>query len=211
MNAAGMKPQIHESADVRDSELGGWTAVGPRTTIVESALGDYSYVMNDGNIIYSRIGKFCSIAAFARINPGNHPLGRPALHHFTYRSRAYQLAEDDDREFFDWRRENEVVLGHDVWVGHGAVILPGVKIGSGAAIGAGAVVSKDVPPFAVAVGVPAQVVRFRFDDDVAAGLLDLAWWDWPHERLAAALPDFRSLGTAEFVAKYRGSAPPGSE
>jgi phosphonate metabolism protein (transferase hexapeptide repeat family) len=198
------QPQVDATAEIRESELGAWTAVGPRTTIAESKLGDYSYVMNDGNVIYSEIGKFCSIAAFARINPGNHPLGRAALHHFTYRSRSYQLAEDDDREFFEWRRSSKVTLGHDVWVGHGAVILPGVQIGSGAAIGAGAVVSKNVPPFAVVAGVPARVIRFRFEEDVREGLIELAWWNWPRERLAIALPDFRTLSVREFIAKYGG-------
>jgi hypothetical protein len=197
-------PQVDASAHVRDSKLGAWTAVGPRTTIAESAVGDYSYVMNDGNIIYSEIGKFCSIAAFARINPGNHPLDRPALHHFTYRSRAYQLAADDDDNFFEWRRAHKVSIGHDVWIGHGAVILPGVTIGTGAAVGAGAVVSKDVPPFAIVAGVPARVIRFRFGDSVREGLLKLSWWDWSRERLAEALPDFRALDVAAFVSKYCG-------
>lgn len=197
-----MQPQIDASADVRDSQLGAWTAVGPRTTIVESTFGDYSYAANDANVIYSEIGKFCSIAAFARINPGNHPLERAALHHFTYRSRSYGLADDDDRDFFERRRASKVTLGHDVWTGHGAIVLPGVNIGTGAAIGAGAVVSKDVPAFAVVAGVPAKIIRFRFDEAVRDGLLGLAWWDWPRERLAAALPDFRALDAPAFIAKY---------
>src|SRR5215475_12846433 len=156
-------PAIHPTANVRESHLGAWTAVGARTTIAETTMGDYSYVVNDSSIIYSEIGKFCSIAAHTRINPGNHPMERPALHHFTYRSLSYQLGADDDAAFFDWRRAHKVVLGNDVWIGHGAIILPGRKIGTGAAIGAGAVVSKDVPAYAVVAGVPAKVIRFRFD------------------------------------------------
>ena len=95
-----------------------------------------------------------------------------------------------------------MVLRHDVWIGHGAVLLPGVKIGAGAAIGAGAVVSKDVPDFAVAVGVPARVIRFRFAENLRERLLALAWWDWDRQRLAAALPDFRHLPIEEFLEKY---------
>jgi phosphonate metabolism protein (transferase hexapeptide repeat family) len=125
-----------------------------------------------------------------------------ALHHFTYRSKSYQLGPEDDHAFFDWRRADGVVLGHDVWLGHGAVILPGVRIGTGAAIGAGAVVSKDIPEFAVAVGVPAKVIRYRFSEEIRQELLDLAWWDWDRGMLAQALPDFRELSAEDFLAKY---------
>jgi phosphonate metabolism protein (transferase hexapeptide repeat family) len=196
-------PAIHPTANVRKSNLGAWTAVGARSSISESTMGDYSYVVNDSSIIYSEIGKFCSIAAHTRINPGNHPLERAALHHFTYRSRSYQLGEEDDQDFFDWRRAHKVVIGHDVWIGHGAIVLPGRRIGTGAAIGAGAVVSHDIPDFAVAVGVPARVIRFRFPQKVQQGLLDLAWWDWHREKLRKVVPDLRALSASEFLEKYR--------
>ena len=101
---------------------------------------------------------FCSIAAHVRINPGNHPLDRVALSHFTYRSSAYGLGPDD-AAFFDWRRSHRVVLGNDVWIGHGAVVLPGVTIGDGCVIGAGSVVTRDVPANCVAAGVPCKVIR----------------------------------------------------
>ena len=198
----GLEPQIDPTARVHKSTLGIYTAVGPRTTIGESTLGDYSYVVNDSSIMYAEIGKFCSIASQTRINPGNHPLWRPALHHFTYRSKSYGFSLEDDDEFFDWRRDHKVTLGHDVWIGHGAIILPNVTIGTGAAVGAGAVVSKNVPPFAVVVGVPAKVIRFRFDESTQEQLLRLAWWNWNREQLEAALPDFRALNTEEFLAKY---------
>jgi phosphonate metabolism protein (transferase hexapeptide repeat family) len=197
----GIAPAIDPTAEVRDSQFGAYCEVGPRTKVAETVFGDYSYVANDSDIIYATLGKFCSIAAQVRINPGNHPLDRVALNHFTYRSSAYGLGEDDPA-IFDWRRGDHCTLGHDVWIGHGAVVLPGVSIGTGAAIGAGAVVTRDVPDFAIAVGVPARVLRLRFPPEIVAALHRIAWWDWPHARLGEALGDFRALGAAAFCAKY---------
>lgn len=195
-------PRVHPTATITDSRLGEWTEVGDRASLVETELGDYSYVERDTQVIHARIGKFCSIASCARINPGNHPLERAALHHFTYRSRWYGLCGSDDDAFFAWRRSHGVVLGHDVWIGHGAVVLPGLEIGTGAAVGAGAVVTRDVPPFTVAAGVPAAPVRERFSRRVQEGLMRIAWWDWTWERLRKALPDFRALRAEAFVEKY---------
>lgn len=197
-------PRIDPTAHVRESTLGAWTAVGARTTMAETEFGDYSYVVNDSSIIYARIGKFCSIAAHTRLNPGNHPLDRAALHHFTYRSLSYQLGEDDDAAFFDWRRQHAVTLGNDVWIGHGAIVLPGVSIGDGAAIAAGAVVRRDVAPFTVVGGVPARPIRQRFDARTSERLQALAWWDWPRERLRTALQDFRRLDVQAFLERHGG-------
>ena len=91
----------------------------------KSTLGDYSYVVNDSDVAYARIGKFCSIAAMTRINPGNHPMDRASQSHFTYRASAYFPGEADEAEFFAWRRSHQVRIGHDVWIGHGAIVLPG--------------------------------------------------------------------------------------
>src|SRR5215813_15066692 len=110
------QPRIDPTAHGRQSTLGAWTSVGARTTMAETLFRHYSYVVNDSSIIYAEIGKFCSIAAHTRLNPGNHPLDRPALHHFTYRSVSYQLGPDDDAAFFDCRRRHKVTLGNDVWI-----------------------------------------------------------------------------------------------
>lgn len=201
-NKLSTAPFVDPTASVKQSTLGAYTEVGPRTKLLEVELGDYSYVVNDSDIAYATIGKFTSIAAMTRINPGNHPMQRATQSHFTYRASAYFAGERDEDEFFDWRRSHHVSIGHDVWIGHGAIVLAGRSIGTGAVVGAGSVVTKDVPDYAIAVGNPARVIRQRFPDAVVAGLQTLAWWNWSHAQLQAALPDFRKLPVAEFVAKY---------
>lgn len=200
--ALGLEPRIDSTARVRNCQLGIYTSIGPRTSMNESSFGDYSYVVNDCSIVWAEIGKFCSIAASTRINPGNHPMWRAALHHFTYRSESYGFDLEDDQEFFQWRKDHKVTLGNDVWIGHGSVVLPGATIGTGAGVGAGAVVSKDVPPFAIVGGVPARIIRYRFPKQIQEGLLKIGWWDWQREQLAGALPDLRKLSAEEFVEKY---------
>ncbi len=195
-------PSIGHDCHLADAHFGVACEVGNRCKIVNTCFGDYSYISDDSDVINTSIGKFCSIAAHTRINPGNHPLSRVALHHFTYRASRYGFG-DDETEFFQWRSEKPVTIGHDVWLGHGAIILAGVTIGNGAAIGAGAVVTKDVEPYAIVVGNPARELRKRFSDDVIAGLESLCWWDWSPALLAERLRDFRTLEPLAFIEKYR--------
>lgn len=196
------EPRADAAAVLHDVVLGPWVRVDARTHLSETWMDAYSYIVSDASAAYCEIGKFCSIARDARLNPGNHPTWKAAQHHFTYRARAYHLGADDDDAFFEWRRAHGVRLGHDVWIGHGATVLPGVSVGTGAVVGAGAVVSKDVPPFTIVGGVPAKPIRERFARPVQDKLLAVAWWDWPHERLAAALADFRAFDAEEFVEKH---------
>jgi phosphonate metabolism protein (transferase hexapeptide repeat family) len=173
-------------------------------------MADYSYVVNDSDIAYASIGKFCSIAAMTRINPGNHPMQRASQSHFTYRASAYFPGEDDEAEFFAWRRGHHVTIGNDVWIGHGAVVLAGRSIGDGAVIAAGAVVTKDVAAYTIVGGNPARTIRQRFPADIAARMRALAWWNWPHEQLRQALPDFRSLSAEAFLERREGLASHGN-
>jgi hypothetical protein len=195
-------PTIHPTASVIDCDLGKWTEIYAEVWMREASFGDYSYIVKGGHVIWSTIGKFCSIAEGARINPGNHATWRASQHHFTYRAAQYGLGEDD-AEFFQWRRAHWVTIGHDVWIGHGVTVLAGVTVGTGAVIGAGAVVSKDVAPYEIVGGVPARHLKWRFEPHQAEALQAIAWWDWDHARLKAALPNIRKLDIDGFIEKYR--------
>ena len=195
-------PLVHPSAKVQNTRLGRYTEIDERCQIIDSEIGDYSYVIREGEIWAAKIGKFANIASHVRINATNHPTWRASLHHFTYRSNDYWPDAEREEDFFAWRRENAVTIGHDVWIGHGVTILPGVTIGDGAVIGSGAVVTKDVAPYLIVAGVPAKPIRQRFPAPVAERLQRLAWWDWSHARLRVALEDFRTLSVEDFLAKH---------
>lgn len=198
----GLEPLVHETARVVNSTLGRYTEVADRCRLDEVEMGDYSYIMQDGAVWCATIGKFANIAAAVRINATNHPTWRPTLHHFTYRAADYFDGAENDHDFFSWRRDNRVSIGHDVWIGHGATVLPGVTVGNGAVIGAGAVVSRDVAPYTIVGGVPAKLIRERFPKSVAERMQALAWWDWDHDRLFGALEDFRHMDAEQFIEKY---------
>jgi len=188
------KPIIGKNVELEQAELGLYTEIGDNCSIRESTIGDYSYCMGYNKIDYASIGKFASIALGARINPVNHPsYQRVAQHHFTYRSKKFGLADEDDESVFDWRRSQRVVIGNDVWIGHNAIIMPNVTIGNGAIVGSGAVVTHDVAPYSVVVGVPAKSIKKRFNDDVIAKIEKSAWWDWPHEILRERLEDIKNI------------------
>jgi phosphonate metabolism protein (transferase hexapeptide repeat family) len=195
----GPDPALHEPVTITESELGAWTEVREHARLHESEIGDYTYLMERAQLDYATVGKFGSVAADARLGPTNHPIDRPTAHHFTYRAARYDLGEDDD-SVFEWRADDPVEVGHDVWIGHGAVVLPGVSIGNGAVIGAGAVVADDVDPYTVVAGVPADPIRRRFPESVAARIEATEWWHWDHETLARRLEAFRDLET--FLAEF---------
>lgn len=142
-------------------------------------IGEYTYI-NGGYIYKSRIGKFCSIGYGISIGPGEHYTERIST--FPLSNRA--LGQEDESEFVI---KGLTIIGNDVWIGNNAIIMQGVKIGDGAVVAAGAVVTKNVPPYAIVGGVPAKILRYRFNDNIIEKLLQLKWWDkdiiWCNEKI----------------------------
>jgi phosphonate metabolism protein (transferase hexapeptide repeat family) len=198
------EPYVHPRCEIHNSDFGAYCEVGRGSRVTNSSFADYAYCDQHADIANTSVGKFANIAAMVRIGPTDHPMAHASLHHFLYRSSYYWDDAEDDPAFFEARAARRTVLGPDCWIGHGVIIKPDVRLGAGAVIASGAVVTKDVPPYMIMAGLPAMPLRPRFDKGVAERLLALAWWDWSHEALRQALPDFRAMAAEAFLDKYNG-------
>ena len=197
-------PFLHAGCQITDSSFGAYTEVGAGSRIANSRFGDYSYCDRYADIANASVGKFANIASFVRIGATDHPLDTAACHHFLYRSADYWDDAENDAAFFARRTARRASIGHDTWIGHGAMIKPEVTLGDGAVVASGAVVTKDVAPYTIVAGTPAKVLRLRQPPEIAARLIALAWWDWPHDVLRARLDDFRTLAAEAFLDRYGG-------
>jgi len=193
------QPFIDETSLVLDSSLSEYVEIGPYNNIVETIIGRFSYTSENCQIIYSEIKNFVNIASYVRLNPGQHPYQRVCQHHMLYRRKMYGFGQDD-KDFFNWRRSSRVVIGNDVWIGHNVTIMGGVNVGDGAVIGSGSIVTKDIPPYAVAVGNPAKVIKFRFNERIISNLQKIAWWNWDYSKIKEHINDFNEVES--FIEKF---------
>lgn len=138
------------------------------------------------------IGKFCSIACGVKFlfNSANHSLHSLSTYPFPIFFEEWKLEKNKITQA--WDQKGDIVIGNDVWIGYKATVLAGVTIGDGAIIGAHAVVTKDIPPYTIAAGVPARPIRKRFDEQTITKLLELKWWNWPKEKIASQIQVIQS-------------------
>lgn len=130
----------------------------------------YKTTLGSSNFFHGNItiGKYCQIGSDVAIHSSSHPI--------TYLS-TYVNKNLFEGQLVNLKKEFQVQIGHDVWIGHGAIIVGNVSIGNGVIIGAGSVVTKDVPPFSVVAGVPARIIRKRFNDNIISEIESLQWWN----------------------------------
>jgi virginiamycin A acetyltransferase len=145
------------------------------------SLDDYSYISKNSNLTNTSIGKFCSIGPNFNSGLGLHPtngISTSPMFYSTLKQNGFSLVHENTFE-----EEKPIIIGNDVHIGANVLVLDGITIADGAIIGAGAVITKNIPPFAICVGVPAKVIRYRFDEELIEGFLEKKWWNKPIEEL----------------------------
>ncbi|MDS0525514.1 CatB-related O-acetyltransferase [Clostridium sp. SHJSY1] len=148
----------------------------------------YHYPINHDKLI---IGKFCSIACKAKflMNSGNHTMKSLSTYTFPIFGEEWNESLHPKDA---WDNKGDIIIGNDVWIGYDAIIMSGVKIGDGAIIGTRALVTKDVPPYTIVAGVPAKIIKKRFNEDVISKLLKIRWWDWPYKKIQENIEHIQS-------------------
>lgn len=170
---------VSPKAVVRNSTLHEYARLKDYAELIDSDLGAYSYISQNSLVNKTRIGKFCSIGHGAYIGLWEHNMA-VSTHSFY----LYETSGNFVKGYKNYDKcALTTVIGNDVWVGANSVILKGRTIGDGAIVGAGSVVTRDVPPYAIAVGNPARIVKYRFEPADVEFLCHLNWWHAPREIL----------------------------
>ena len=184
----------------------GYNVINPGAVVANSSLGYATYIGRNSHAVGIKTGRFCSIGSNLSINAYTHP-----SHTFVSTAPCFfslgkqcGMTYVDHEKFDECRTIKEegyhVVIGNDVWIGNNVTIMGGIHIGDGAIIGTGAIVTKDIPPYGIAVGVPAKVIRYRFDEEQIRKLLKLKWWNNSFEWIKEHSEDFDDI--EKFLEKY---------
>lgn len=170
---------------IRDCKLAKHTRVLPRCNLIRVEMARYSYIGTNTIVSDTKIGAFCSIGSSCSIGGGVHPTDRVSTSPVFYdSSNCFKEKNYISADSRNPVKQPQTIIGNDVWIGENVFVSAGVNIGDGAVIGAHAVITKDVPPYAIVAGVPAKVLRYRFDEATIAELMATQWWEWSDEELA---------------------------
>ena len=176
----------------RDSSVAKSIRVQKKSLIVESQIDSYTYIAENTTIHTSSIGKFCCIGSNCMIGLASHPTKDFVSSHPIFYSTKKQIGFTfADRDYIDEMQPCKI--GNDVWIGNNVLILGGVKIGNGAIIAAGAVVNRDVPPYAIYGGIPAKLIRYKFEQSKIEFLQEFKWWDKPESWLKENFQKFHHI------------------
>lgn len=177
---------IGDFSTIRQSEMGFHTSVQRNCDIMRVKVDDYSIIEKNAVIHDAIIGKFCEISWHCSIGGDNHNYKLPTIHHW-YWNKSFGFEEDakaiGGQNFRSKIKNEECVIGNDVWIGSGVTVNRKVHVGNGAILASGTVVTKDVPDYAIVGGVPGRVIKYRFDEQTIKRLLAIEWWNWPYEVL----------------------------
>ena len=174
----------------KNSTLEGNNAIGEFSVVANSALGRYTYVGSRVRIEATDVGAFSSIASDVKIGLHEHPTKEYVSTYPGFHVQWPLTSLLSPKHKFETQKRTSI--GNDVWIGEGAIIRTGVHIGNGAIIGAGSVVTKDIPAYAIFAGVPARLIRYRFNELERSGLEDSKWWEWTDSRISEFQHFFRS-------------------
>ncbi|MGL6063962.1 MAG: CatB-related O-acetyltransferase [Fusobacteriaceae bacterium] len=195
---------ILKNVKLRKNEFESNNIINANVDFENSSLGVGSSIGENSILPHVKIGRFCSIGPGTNIALGKHPTSKFVSTHLFCYSKYLKNIELDfvEEEMFDSKitvkdSKYYVEIGNDVWIGKNVCILSAMKIGDGAIIAAGAVVTKDVEPYTIVGGVPARVIRKRFQDDEIEFLLNFKWWNKPLEWIEKNVNDFFDI--KEFI------------
>lgn len=194
-STVGERSTVDHGSVILNSHIGDFVDIEKRNLIRSATIGDMTYTGADVGIMWAEVGKFCCIARRVEIGGNEHNYRAASM------MPTYRLMNKLGGKLAMHQSEETIVVGNDVWIGAGAVITrkPGLVIGDGAVVGAGAVVTQSLPPYAIAVGVPARVIKYRFPEPVIEKLLRLRWWDWDKQKIVDNWPLLSGELTEEAV------------